>query len=392
MTRLNRFVFLNGDELVNITNKKRLPRDASEDELGGSLFLEGQERACVEDYLFRSPSIFEIKLVTTWTCNLRCSHCFVLHQLVKKDSGSIDEDALCRFLESYLSSFPSLKKGRIQFVGGETALTARQNVKIIRMVREVCSSRGLPMKFHSNTNCLDLDDDIIEYYSELTDLTVSLDGPKHMHDRQRKALDDKGSPFDRTVSNISRLIEMGMRDKIQVQASVPDEGANEKDIRSFYKVLLMHGVKMENILYNLSVPTKTHDPGERFKIARQNPFPMPCCKYRWMSDFTVCTDNKIYSEYFDVVEENALGRIDDPIDEIAERHKSLILKTMPVLHDPKCQTCPVIGLCWGNCCNTYRIHKPSEICDADGLHKRTSAAAARGELFSFVNNNRSKTY
>lgn len=392
MPKLNRFVVDNSGELVNLTNKRRLPKDASDQALEEAFFLEGQERECIDRYLMREPKSFEIKLITTWTCNMRCSHCFVLHQLVKKDAGRIEEDALCGFLESYLDRFKGVKSGRIQFVGGEAALTAAQNLKIIGMAEEICARRGVSMKFHSNTNGLDLDDEIFEFYSKLSGLTISLDGPKAFHDKQRRALDEQGSPFDRTVSNMLRLVRAGMRDKIQVQAAVSDEAMNEECIREFYKVLLMHGIKMQNIMYNLSVPTKTHKPGDRFKQARSNPFPTPCCKYRWMSDFTVCTDNKVYCDYFDISEKNLLGAIGDPIDLIAERHKEVIFGSMPVLHDEKCQSCPVIGLCWGNCCNTYQFHRPSEICDAEGLHKRTLDASARGEFFDFIKAKKAKTY
>lgn len=382
--KLNRFVFRQGDELVNITNKVRLPADAPEDQLRGRGFLEGQEDSCVRDYIFRTPRRFEIKLITTWTCNLRCSHCFVLHQLVKKDSGSISADMLCGFMESYLDRFESVKSGRIQFVGGETALTARRNIEAIDRVEELCSRRGVKVGFHTNTNGLELNEDILEFYGRLSEFTISLDGPKHLHDAQRKALDEKGSPFDRTVANINELVRLGMRDKVRVQSAVSDEGMNRDCIVSFYKTLLMNGVKFENILYNTSVPTEWHEPGERFKDARRNPFPVPCCKYRWMSDFTVCTDNNIYCDYFDTTEANRIGSLSDPIEKIAESHRRQIEANMPVLHDPKCQECPVIGMCWGNCCNTYHLHKPSELCDAEGLHERAKRAASAGKLVDFM--------
>lgn len=384
MPKLNRYVFRNGDELFNITNKKSLPRDAEPSELESLGFLEGGENKAVLDFLFRSPKRFEIKLVSTWTCNLRCSHCFVLHQLLNKDRGAVDVDKLCGFMDSYFEVYPDLKKGRIQFVGGESALAAKKNIEIIDRVQELCNRRGVEIKFHSNTNGLELDQDILQFYERLSNFTISLDGPKHLHDAQRKALDGKGSPFDRTMDNIRQLVSLGMRDKIMVQSAVSDEGMSKECIFSFYKSLLMSGVKFENIHYNVSVPTEWHDPGEKFKEARRNPFPIPCCKYRWMSDFTVCTDNNVYCDYFDTTEKNKIGSLSDSIEDLSRNHRLLIEGNMPVLQDPKCQSCPVIGICWGNCCNTYHIHKPSEICDADGLHERVKKAAAAGRLKDFT--------
>lgn len=384
MSRFNRFVFRNGDELVNITNKMRLKTSASEEELEAAWFLNGQERECVENHLFREPSAFEMKLVTTWECNLRCSHCFVLHQLKKKDSSRADIGLIVSFLRSYLERFPRVKKGRIQFIGGEPSLTASYNIKVMEAVRELSDSCGVQIGFHTNTNCFDMNEEILEFYSNLSNLTVSLDGPKELHDAQRKALDGSESPFERTLANINTLVRRGMRDKMLVQAAVGDEGATKEAAVSFYKSLLMNGVRFDKIRYAFSVPTKHYEPGEKYKEARRAPFPVPCCKYRWMADFVVCSDNKIYCDYFDVSKGNEIGSLGDPIDDISARHREAILANMPVLHDPKCQSCPVIGLCWGNCCNLNGLTKPSELCDQEGLHKDAKAAAEAGELVEFM--------
>lgn len=383
MILLNKFVLREGGQLVNITNKKRLPTDADYEALRENFFLKGQEIDCLNSFLFRSPKSFEIKLVTTWECNLRCSHCFVLHQLVKKDSRMVDAAKVVDFLSRYLDAFGTVNRGRIQFIGGESALTARRNIEVIDSVERLCVERGVEMKFHTNTNGYELNDDIIEYYSRLSDFSVSLDGPKHLHDAQRKALGEKSSAFDRTVSNIRSLVSMGMQEKISVQAAVTDEGMTEENILSFYKTLLMNGVLLDNIMYNLSVPTKTHKPGEKFKEARRKPFAMPCCKYRWMGDFTVCNDDNVYCDYFDISEKNRLGSLDDSMESLAERHKSIVM-SMPAMNDPKCQMCPVIGLCWGNCCNLNGLYKPSELCDAEGLFNDTKKAASSGRLRDFM--------
>jgi len=384
MNMFNRFVFDNGGELINLTNKRKLKKESPQLEFKNGLFLEGQERECIEGHLFRDPGAFEIKLVTTWECNLRCSHCFVLHQLKRRDPGRVDVDMLLGFLKSYFSRFPTVRRGRIQFIGGEPALTASYNLEVMDAVSRLAESSGVNMRFHTNTNGFDLNDEIVEFYSRLSDLTISLDGPKELHDAQRKALDGSESPFERTLANINRLMGMGMRDKTLVQAAVGDEGANRESAVSFYKSLLMNGVRFDKIRYAFSVPTRSYDPGEKFKDARRAPFPVPCCKYRWMADFVICSDNNIYCDYFDASEGNRIGSLADPIEDIANNHRSSILENMPVLNDPKCQSCPVIGLCWGNCCNLNGLVRPSEICDREGLYEDAKKAAAEGVLEDFM--------
>jgi radical SAM protein with 4Fe4S-binding SPASM domain len=103
-----------------------------------------------------------------------------------------------------------------------------------------------------------------------------------------------------------------------------------------------------------------------------------------MADFVVCSDNNIYCDYFDVSEVNKIGSLTDSAEHVAANHKRSILANMPVLNDPKCQVCPVIGLCWGNCCNMNGLVRPSEMCDREGLYNDAKKAAEEGQLIGFM--------
>lgn len=391
LQRLNRYVFDNQNELVNLTTKKSLPKDSSEEELRKNFFLEGQEKEGVDYALFgKPPSKFEIKIIPTWECNLRCTHCFVLHELVKKDNRQIDKEKFFLFLRSYLEKYPSIEEGRFQFIGGEAALRAKFNLELISEARQICEEFGVKARFATTTNCFELSEEIIEFYSNMDDFTVSLDGTKHFHDNQRKALDSSESPYEKTMSNLGRLVELGMRDSIMIQASMVDEAINEEVIFSFYKELLMLGIKFEKIRFGSIVPTEHHpNKGKKFlESCQSGVFPVPCCKYRFMHDFVVDSTNKIYCDYFDAEQKNYLGELSDSIEKIEEMHVKKIREQMEVLHDEKCKQCPVIGICWGWCCNTNKTMKPSEHCDQAGLYSRALANAEKGNLVGFYRDHR----
>lgn len=386
MYEFNKYVFDNQTELVNLTTKKSLPRDSSLEDFRDNFFLVGQERQAVEKALFGNPpKKFEIKLIPTWECNLRCTHCFVLHELVKKDAGKIDKEKFFSFLKSYLARYPSIEEGRLQFIGGEAALRAEFNLELIRESRKICDDFGVTPRFATTTNCFEMNEAIIEFYSNIGDLTVSLDGTKEFHDKQRKALDGDDSPYDKTLRNIEKLVELGMRDKIMVQASLVDEAINEDVITSFYKELLMVGVRFEKIRFGSIVPTEHHpEKSERFLGAcRGGVFPVPCCKYRFMHDFVVDSTNRIYCDYFDAAQKNYLGELSDPIEQIEAAHIKQINDQMEVLNDEKCKACPVVGICWGWCCNINKTMRPSEHCDQEGLHARAIENARSGNLINF---------
>ena len=386
---LNNYIFSNRDNLVNLTTKKFLPLDSSAEVLREHHFLKGQEQESVEKALFDvKPKSFEIKIIPTWECNLRCSHCFVLHELVKKDENRIDIEGLVKFIRAYVKKYPSVESGRFQFIGGEPALRSKFNCEIITAIKNLCEEIGLKHYIGCTTNGYELNDDILEFYRVLDGFTVSVDGPKHLHDKQRKPLLPclpNLSPFDKTIQTIKTLVKSGMRDKITVQASLDDDGFNEEVITSFYKTLLMAGIKYESIMFGTIVPTaKKPEMQNKFvEVCANRPYTNVCCKYRMMHDFVVDSSNNIFCDYFDADQGNCLGKLSDDIEKLAKEHKKIITAEMSVLNDDKCKKCPVIGICWGWCCNTKHMI-PSEHCSPDNLQRRVEENGKVGNLKNFL--------
>jgi len=385
--RLNHFVFRDGDQLVNLTTKTSLPLASSISEFKSGLFLEGQEEACVGHRLFgQSPSTFTINVIPTWECNLRCGHCFVLHELRKKDPGRVDSSLLSDFVSRLFKSYPDMRSGQIHFVGGEPTLRSTENLELMARVRESVGDKKII--FTATSNAFDCDDKALEFLSSLDSLIVSIDGSKDCHDAQRKPLDRRDlSPFDDSLRTIRRLVAAGRRDSLTVQASLPEESMNMENLVDMYKHLLMSGVKYEKIIVGFVAPTRQrpNPDGDFLRVVTRAAHVKPCCKYRLMSNFVVDTSNRVFCDYFDVNSDNLLGDLSDPIESIAAAHERVIRSTMPVLNDPKCAKCPVIGLCWGWCANTKCL-KPSDHCDPDTLLKRVRQNAEKGNLRNFLKN------
>lgn len=385
--RLNRFVLRDGEDLVNLTTRASLPASASNSELRAGYFLEGQEEACVGHRLFgQAPSSFTINLIPTWECNLRCSHCFVLHELLKKDPGRIDAQLLAEFVAGLFSSYPDLKLGQIHFVGGEPTLRSEENLELMARVRAAVPDKRI--MFTATSNGFDCGDSAMDFLLSLDSLTVSVDGSKASHDAQRKPLDRRdASPFDSSLSTIRRLVAAGARDRLIVQASLTEEAMKIDDIVEMYKRLLMCGVKYESIIVGFVAPAR-HRPepdADFLRVVTRSAHVKPCCKYRFMSNFVVDTSNRVFCDYFDANNENLLGALSDPIESIAAAHERVIRATMPVLNDPKCAECPVVGLCWGWCANTKCL-RPSDHCDPELLMKRARQNAEKGNLRNFLKN------
>jgi radical SAM protein with 4Fe4S-binding SPASM domain len=385
--RLNHFVFEDQESIVNITTKKALPKNSTEDELKSNFFLEGQEQASVDHFLFGSEKKgFAIDIIPTWECNLRCNHCFVLHELRKKDSRRLDQDLLLRFIENLVSEYPSISSGSINFIGGEPSLRSDENVEIIE---RLSSLKHIKVGFSTTSNGTVCDEKSLRFFSTLDRIIISLDGPESTHNAQRKPLDSDKNPFLLTVRTINTLASMGMRDKLMVQASLQEDVTTKENLVELYKILLMNGVKFENITTGFICPTK-HNPkldDEFVSIHRRFARARPCCKYRFMNKFVVDNSNNVYCDYFDANGSNMLGSLSDPISKIAENHERIIRESFSVLNDPKCKKCPVIGLCWGWCANTKGLN-PSDYCDQELLIRKAKENAAKGNLVNFLKNTR----
>ena len=360
------YVFETNDILFNLTTKVSLPKDASKKQLEENFFLKGQEQQAINHVLF---DIDESKGLTlfinpTWQCNLRCKHCFVLDKLVKKDNEELNVGDLVKFVKAYKNKYPKIEKVKVVFVGGEVALVTDKCLEVAYRLKNI----DLDFDFSLTTNGTILDDKFIELIGLCSYFIVSLDGNEQSNNEQRKSLENI-NPFECTMNNIKELVRLGNREKMLVSAALNDDILKNKEILvSFYSQLLMAGVLKKNINVGSIVPQpRFEEINNTFKFFFENGyFTRPCCKYRGGRLFFIDNHNKVYCDYFQDYSKSLLGSLTDQIDVIVENHKNVIRKQMPVLNDDKCKTCPVLGVCWGRCCN-FTMKKPSEICDQTTL-------------------------
>lgn len=349
--------------------------------------MEGQEQESVDDYLFRRDhTTFSVDVIPTWECNLRCNHCFVLHELLKKDTREIDGELLFEFVKNLLKEYPTIKSGSFQFVGGEPTLRSKKNVELIKRLS------GLPnvkLIFKATSNGMNHDRDSLEFFSLLDSFAISIDGSELTHNTQRKSVEGVENPFRVVLETLDALVSMGLREKIAVQASLSETDMTKENLLEFYKIMLMHGIVFERILPGFICPTKTNPKldDEFIEIHKRFPRTRPCCKYRHMVNFVVDTSNNVYCDYFDATGRNLLGKLSDPISQMAKNHERIIRESFPVLNDPKCKQCPVIGMCWGWCANTKGIN-PSDHCDQAILIEKVKKNAEQNNLANFMRNSK----
>ena len=145
-------------------------------------------------------------------CNLSCAYCYYSDSYgsTKNLKGNLMDWNMAKdAIDFYLSRSKENDKSKEQaicFYGGEPFL----NFGIIRKSVEYVKNRRKGIPIAISTNLTLLDNDILKFLIDKhIFLSVSLDGPKELHDRYRVFKNGQGS-FDKVIENLKKIYK---RDK-----------------------------------------------------------------------------------------------------------------------------------------------------------------------------------
>ncbi|MBW2660889.1 MAG: radical SAM protein [Deltaproteobacteria bacterium] len=152
-------------------------------------------------FIHRPKSITSVVVYTTTACNLNCAYCYV----DRRKPVSMSLPVASAFVQSFFANYPDTRS--IQFFGGEPTLNFPVIQQVCRDVSDLRERGALiePPTFGIVTNAFHLTDEMLDFFERYRfSVTVSLDGPRELHDQNRKTLSQTGS-FDKVVANIDRL-------------------------------------------------------------------------------------------------------------------------------------------------------------------------------------------
>ena len=141
------------------------------------------------------------------SCNLNCSYCFASQGKYHGERAlmpfAVGRQAL-DFLTDHSGSRRNLE---VDFFGGEPLMNFRVVKDLVAYARSVEKERGKNFRFTLTTNGMLIDDDVIDFANrECSNVVLSLDGRKEIHDRFRKDYAGNGS-WDRIVPKFRKLVE-----------------------------------------------------------------------------------------------------------------------------------------------------------------------------------------
>lgn len=178
-------------------------------------------------------------------CNINCTYCYVYNM---GDSGWADmpnhiSSETTEAASKALSELTQIQGRPFAVVlhGGEPLLLGPR--KLDRVLSALRSAVPSEVSFGLQTNGILITEEILEVCSEhRTTISVSIDGPKHIHDRERVGHDGLGT-YDKVLEGINRLREhQNSAFLFSGLLAVVDPKSDPGEIYKFFKTLNPPGV------------------------------------------------------------------------------------------------------------------------------------------------------
>ena len=140
------------------------------------------------------------------TCNLNCSYCFASQGKYNGERAVMSFEVGKRALDFLIENSGTRRNLEVDFFGGEPLMNFDVVKRLVAYAREIEGKYNKNFRFTLTTNGVLIDDDVIEFANkEMSNVVLSLDGRREIHDKFRVDYQGRGS-FDRIVPKFQRLV------------------------------------------------------------------------------------------------------------------------------------------------------------------------------------------
>lgn len=182
--------------------------DVSRLKENGQLFTTDcfQDHAC--ELKIRNKAIKALCLHVAHTCNLSCEYCFAAQGKYHGERALMSFEVGKRALDFLIENSGSQKNLEVDFFGGEPLMNWEVCKQLVQYGRSREEETGKLFRFTLTTNGVLLDDEVIEFSNrEISNVVLSLDGRKEIHDALRKTVSGRGS-YDDIVPRFQRFAKL----------------------------------------------------------------------------------------------------------------------------------------------------------------------------------------
>ena len=141
------------------------------------------------------------------TCNLNCSYCFASQGKYHGERAVMSFEVGKRALDFLIENSGTRRNLEVDFFGGEPLMNFDVVKQLVAYARSIEKEKGKNFRFTLTTNGVLVDDDVIEFANrECSNVVLSLDGRKDIHDRYRVDYAGNGS-WEKIIPKFQKFVE-----------------------------------------------------------------------------------------------------------------------------------------------------------------------------------------
>ena len=176
-------------------------------EENGKLYTPDTYEGMAFDFKNRNTVIKALCLHVAHTCNLNCEYCFASQGKYHGDRALMSFEVGKRALDFLIENSGTRKNLEVDFFGGEPLMNWDVVKELVSYARVQEKIHNKNFRFTLTTNGMLIDDDVIEFSNrEMSNVVLSLDGRKDVHDRLRVDYMGRGS-YDTIVPKFQEFVK-----------------------------------------------------------------------------------------------------------------------------------------------------------------------------------------
>ncbi|MBE6731069.1 MAG: thioether cross-link-forming SCIFF peptide maturase [Ruminococcaceae bacterium] len=141
------------------------------------------------------------------TCNLNCSYCFASQGKYHGERALMSYEVGKRALDFLVENSGTRRNLEVDFFGGEPLMNFQVVKDLVAYARSIEKEKNKNFRFTLTTNGVLIDDDVIDFANrECSNVVLSLDGRKEVHDRFRVDYMGNGS-WEKIVPKFQKFVK-----------------------------------------------------------------------------------------------------------------------------------------------------------------------------------------
>ncbi len=172
----------------------------------------------IDDAPLEPPRVRALSLAIAQKCNLGCTYCYAQQGEFGAPAKNMALADALRAVELLVGDAEPGARLNLAFLGGEPLVNRPALQAATRQARDLAEARSAKITFSITTNGTLLTEDDARFFEDFGfAVTISLDGPREVHDALRPYKGGSGS-FDATMRRVAPLLRL--QRKMQVAARV----------------------------------------------------------------------------------------------------------------------------------------------------------------------------